>query len=72
MVFPQVDASIYLAANFLPTRGWAADHGRRTFLPATNVADSVSETPLPAALPLFATGLGAISLLTYRKRRKQA
>jgi hypothetical protein len=24
MVFPQVDASIYLAAAFLPTRGWAA------------------------------------------------
>jgi hypothetical protein len=30
------------------------------------------ETPLPAALPLFATGLGAFGLLTYRKRRKQA
>jgi len=32
---------------------------------------SVSETPLPAALPLFATGLAAFSRLTYRKRRKQ-
>lgn len=30
----------------------------------------VSATPLPAALPLFATGLGALSLLCwYRKRR---
>jgi hypothetical protein len=37
-----------------------------------DLADSVSQTPLPAALPLFATGLGAFSLLTYRKRRKQA
>ena len=29
-------------------------------------------TPIPAALPLFATGLGAIGLLTWRRKRKQA
>src|SRR5260221_11232608 len=29
-------------------------------------------TPLPAALPLFATGLGALGLLGWRKRRKTA
>ena len=29
-------------------------------------------TPLPAALPLFATGLGALSLLGWRRKRKQA
>jgi hypothetical protein len=29
------------------------------------------ETPLPAALPLFATGLGAFGLIAYRKKRKQ-
>jgi hypothetical protein len=28
-----------------------------------------SETPLPAALPLFATGLGALGLLGWRRRR---
>lgn len=28
------------------------------------------ETPLPAALPLFATGLGAIGLVGWRRRRK--
>lgn len=33
---------------------------------------SVSATPLPAALPLFATGLGAMGLLGWRKRRKAA
>jgi hypothetical protein len=27
-------------------------------------------TPLPAALPLFATGLGALGLLGWRKKRK--
>jgi hypothetical protein len=30
----------------------------------------VSATPLPAALPLYATGLGALALLRWRKRRK--
>jgi hypothetical protein len=31
---------------------------------------SVSETPLPAALPLFATGLGVVGLLGWRRKRK--
>lgn len=30
------------------------------------------EVPLPAALPLFASGLGALGLLGWRKKRKQA
>ncbi len=29
-------------------------------------------TPLPAALPLFATGLGALGLLGWRRKRKNA
>ena len=33
---------------------------------------SDSTTPLPAALPLFATGLGAFGLLGWRRKRKQA
>jgi hypothetical protein len=28
------------------------------------------ETPLPAALPLFATGLGALGLLSWLRKRK--
>ena len=31
-----------------------------------------SATPLPAALPLFASGLGALGLLGWRKKRKAA
>ena len=34
-------------------------------------ADLVASTPLPAALPLFATGLGALGLLGWRRKRKQ-
>jgi hypothetical protein len=30
----------------------------------------LSQTPLPAALPLFATGLGALGLLGWRRKRK--
>jgi hypothetical protein len=37
----------------------------------TNVSVG-SETPLPAALPLFATGLGAFGLLGWRRKRKDA
>jgi hypothetical protein len=31
---------------------------------------AISSTPLPAALPLFATGLGALGLLGWRRKRK--
>jgi hypothetical protein len=34
------------------------------------IATMVSTTPLPAALPLFATGLGAMGLLGWRRKRK--
>jgi len=32
----------------------------------------ISEVPLPAALPLFATGLGALGLLGWRRKKKAA
>jgi hypothetical protein len=35
-------------------------------------ADSLAQTPLPAALPLFAGGLGALGLFGWRKKRKSA
>jgi hypothetical protein len=36
----------------------------------TNYAFEISSTPLPAALPLFAGGLGMIGLIAGRKKRK--
>jgi hypothetical protein len=30
----------------------------------------LTPTPIPAALPLFATGIGAIGLLGWRRKRK--
>ena len=35
-----------------------------------NLTGTVVATPLPAALPLFATGLGALGLLGWRRKRK--
>jgi hypothetical protein len=35
-----------------------------------NLNFSIAQTPLPAALPLFATGLGAMGLLGWRRKRK--
>jgi hypothetical protein len=32
--------------------------------------DGIINTPLPGALPLFATGLGALGLLGWRRKRK--
>ncbi len=32
----------------------------------------INETPLPAALPLLATGIGAMGLLGWRRKRKNA
>ena len=44
------------------------DQSAITFAPVTPVAT----TPLPAALPLFATGLGALGLFGWRRKRKAA
>jgi hypothetical protein len=43
--------------------------GLRLITAATITAD-VSATPLPAAFPLFASGLGALGLLGWRRKRK--
>jgi hypothetical protein len=37
---------------------------------ATFNITAVATTPLPAALPLFATGLGVLGLLGWRRKRK--
>jgi hypothetical protein len=37
-----------------------------------SIGAPVSATPLPAAFPLYATGLGALALLRWRRKRKNA
>ena len=59
------------AINIL-TSGGTLFFNPRTNIPATFQAIVGLETPLPAALPLFATGLSALGLLTWRRKRKAA
>jgi hypothetical protein len=40
--------------------------------PLASVTEIINATPIPAALPLFATGLGALGLLGWRRKRKNA
>ena len=40
--------------------------------PGGEIRGFLAETPLPAALPLFATGLGALGLLGWRRKRTAA
>ena len=35
-----------------------------------NLSVTITQTPLPAALPLFATGLAGLGLLGWRRKRK--
>jgi hypothetical protein len=44
--------------------------GTFTTIDYDNLTFGVSATPLPAALPLFTTGLGALGLLGWRRKRK--
>lgn len=43
-----------------------------TFFDSVNGVAAASATPIPAALPLFATGLGALGLIGWRRKRKVA
>jgi len=47
--------------------GWFVNN-EFTFLAIDNA--SLTTTPLPATLPMFASGLGVLGLLRWRKKRK--
>jgi hypothetical protein len=42
------------------------------FIFSPGVFPAVSQTPIPAALPLFATGLGALGLFGWRTKQRAA
>jgi hypothetical protein len=58
-------------SDFCPTRPGYCDYHEPGAID-TPIAFSATLTPLPAALPLFATGLGAVGLLGWRRKRKAA
>ena len=58
------------AAVLTPTTNFGSWYGHG-FEAVTAAQDAgLNTTPLPAALPLFATGIGAIGLLGWRRKRK--
>jgi hypothetical protein len=70
---------VLFAQSLIETGDWQTVTTFSLLDAAGAVADTVTvqfrsevETPLPAALPLFATGLGALGLLGWRRKRKQA
>jgi hypothetical protein len=68
------DGAVTLGINFLgggpQSDGPCNDcYGPRVI---ATINTDTTVTPLPAALPLFATGLGAIGLLGWRRKRKNA
>jgi len=69
---PPPDASAGFRARTTPNPfdGWTCSTSCNSDTPTTIVFDNT--TPLPAALPLFATGLGALGLLGWRRKRKNA
>lgn len=46
------------------------DEGGLGVMDQSFAAEDITATPLPAAFPLFATGLGALGLLGWRRKRK--
>lgn len=66
-------ASCSNSAGYLNLLGllWGLSEVEVTFgrIEVFTIAET-SPVPLPAALPLFVTGLGALGLLGWRKRRK--
>ena len=66
--------------DWLTAHGIKCQHGKAFTYKDHDIVDSnvatvridVTATPLPGALPLFATGLGALGLLVWRRKRKQS
>jgi hypothetical protein len=54
-----------------PEIGYRAPVNNEQPVPSTDFR-SISSTPIPAALPLFVTGLGGLGLLGWRRKRKNA
>jgi hypothetical protein len=76
--FPAIDTvSGILASDVFETGGKLALNWQSlSFADGSQIVvtftGGTSATPLPASLPLFATGLDALSLLGWRRKRKNA
>jgi choice-of-anchor C domain-containing protein len=69
--FLATDSSALLSFVSTVTSGGTNDNPA-AFGPALDNVSIVATTPLPAALPLFASGLGLLGFLRYRRQRAAA
>jgi hypothetical protein len=73
--FQATDAAVYLFQFYLLPGNvglvnlWQPQYGNSVIGSAPPDFVAVTATPLPAALPLFATGLGAMGLFGWRRKR---
>jgi hypothetical protein len=74
LVFNVTDINALSAASFLLSTGNTPSFFAADILSANGNTGTVgvAATPLPAALPLYASGLGALALLRWRRKRKAA
>src|SRR5262249_24142415 len=66
-IFGSIPVGVFVGFEDLPFKDSNFNYDDLTFV-FTNVI--AAETPVPAALPLFVTGLGALGLLGWRRKRK--
>lgn len=62
----------FLDGGFFYFTGGGESGGDTSGFYSISVISGVAEVPLPTALPLFATGLGVLGLLGWRRKRKAA
>jgi hypothetical protein len=71
LLFPGISFSVGgITGPFILLTGDGPLFGDLGFPVTTPFTVATEATPLPAALPLFATGLGALGLLGWRRKRK--
>jgi hypothetical protein len=68
-IIDSIPAGVFVSFEDLPFRNSNFNYDDLNFV-FTNV--TASETPVPAALPLFASGLGWLGLLHWRRKKKTA
>jgi hypothetical protein len=69
MIFYSLD-DVTLSGSFSLTIPSVPENADGTFTYTSPLGNVFTNTPLPAALPLFATGLGGLGLLGWRRKRK--
>ena len=65
-------AATHFDSTFKTTSGYAFYYDNESQEAAGTITSALATTPVPAALPLFAGGLGAIGLFGWRRKKKPA